>query len=61
MPAGKSKYYLKLTTEFTVDHQDEQNMQLVLKNIVVKRDAPKFESYTKAVTELPKVICGEGQ
>jgi hypothetical protein len=57
--AGKQKYFLKLTTEFTVDGQDDDNMELRVRDIVVKRDSPKFENYTRRVQELPGVVCGE--
>jgi hypothetical protein len=56
--AGKTKFYVKLTTEFTVAGEDSSNHQLILKDITVKRDAPEFESYKKTVTELPKAVCG---
>jgi hypothetical protein len=57
--SGKAKYFLKLTTEFTVAGIDEQNSQVLLKDITVTRESPQFENYRKAIQEFPKVVCGE--
>lgn len=58
MKAGSKKYFLKLTTEFTVGPR-QNAFELNLKDVVVKRESPTFETYTKKITEFSKVVCGE--
>lgn len=54
--SGKAKYFLKVSTEFELGALNDENI-FTLKNIKVKKDSPRFASYSKTVSELPSVKC----
>ncbi|MFP5519450.1 MAG: hypothetical protein ACLGGX_06070 [Bdellovibrionia bacterium] len=55
--AGKSKFYLKLTAEFTVGNVNPETGYLEFKDYSVKRESPLGGSYTRKVIGMPKVVC----
>ncbi len=57
MVAGKNKYFVKLTTEFTLGPTDPNTGTYTLKNVVVKRDSPIMEKYSRSLSKLPEVKC----
>ncbi|NUN06610.1 MAG: hypothetical protein HUU57_12715 [Bdellovibrio sp.] len=59
MLAGKSKYFLKLQTEFTLGPRDPETNYFTMKNVVVKRDSPVMEAYNRTLPKLPHLKCQE--
>lgn len=57
MLAGKSKYFAKLTTEFTLGPVDPNTGTYTMKNVVVKRDSPIMEKYQLSLPKLPHLKC----
>lgn len=59
--AGKAKYFMKLKADFTIGSVDEFSGAVRLEDIVVSRDSKISASYSKAVQNLPRQVCGEGE
>ncbi|QDK37259.1 hypothetical protein [Bdellovibrio sp. NC01] len=55
--AGKSKFYSKLSVEFTIGELDPNEGIWTLKDYVVKRESPVFGNYTTRPEALPTVTC----
>lgn len=55
--SGKAKYWLKLTTTFTVTGKDPNSNKLILSNFRLRKETPQHLFYDKNIDGLPKYLC----